>query len=93
MTGDGRPDVLFGGTGVDPLLFAQTSGGTLAPPRIVSGAGGGTHQRLLELSDVDGDGDPTNDDTDGDGTPDYLDPIDNPAPPVRGEEEVVINQM
>ncbi|MFS4494105.1 gliding motility-associated C-terminal domain-containing protein [Maribacter sp. 2308TA10-17] len=29
--------------------------------------------------DVDGDGDPTNDDTDGDGTPDYLDPdVDDP---------------
>ena len=42
--------------------------------------------------DADGDGDPTNDDTDGDGTPDYLDPIDDPAPPPT-DEKIEVNQM
>ena len=38
--------------------------------------------------DIDGDGDPTNDDTDGDGIPDYLDPIDDtPDVPIE------VNQM
>jgi len=40
--------------------------------------------------DVDGDGDPTNDDTDGDGIPDYLDPIDDT--PIE-TESIEVNQM
>ncbi len=35
--------------------------------------------------DLDGDGDPTNDDTDGDGVPDYLDPVNEPPVDTDGD--------
>ncbi|MEM6675507.1 MAG: VCBS repeat-containing protein, partial [Planctomycetota bacterium] len=57
VTGDGRPDVVITAAGGSPALLVQTAEGDLQPPQPLDDAAGGAGQRLVELTDVDGDGD------------------------------------
>lgn len=83
--GDGEADVMASGAdadgnGVDdafemtPPSLPNRDGDELADWRDPDDDGDGVP---TAQEDIDGDGDPTNDDTDGDGTPDYLDPDDD----------------